>query len=163
MLHDNTDQRAYGGMTDSEGRFGIGSVAPGRYWMQFERVGFWPGGTIREMGHQIVLEPGQKMDDLNLTMIPSGAITGRVLDASGEPVESAEVQAEGPGGTAQPAFTDEEGRFRLGGLAPGRYRIRAQPGMQLPFPPERRTDGTQEVHHSSLIFRTPSPRGADRA
>ncbi|HNY40550.1 MAG TPA: carboxypeptidase-like regulatory domain-containing protein, partial [Bryobacteraceae bacterium] len=43
------------------------------------------------------------------------------------------------------ATTDEKGQYRLGGLGAGKYRVRAMP-TALPFPPEVRTDGSEEPH-----------------
>lgn len=75
---------------------------------------------------------------------PPGRLTiaGRVVDASGRPVEGAAVLAvpaegHGPGGVsagsdvriAAAATTEEDGRFLLRGIDPGRYQVRAsQPG-----------------------------------
>ena len=55
-----------------------------------------------------------------------GAITGRVLDAAGQPVLSAEVQAlsnSASMGIIPTAHTDKDGRFALGRLPPETYRL----------------------------------------
>ena len=44
--------------------------------------------------------------------------------------------------------TDDRGQFRIGGLSPGKYRVRAVP-QSLPLPPEIRTDGTVEVYYAA--------------
>lgn len=57
---------------------------------------------------------------------PSGAITGRVLDADGRPVFNAEVQAfntESGTGKVPTAYTDEQGVFLIKNLKPGAYRL----------------------------------------
>ena len=47
--------------------------------------------------------------------------------------------------------TDANGNFRIGGLAPGKYRVRA--GQEfVPFQPEIRTDGTEQIHYSPTYF-----------
>ena len=55
----------------------------------------------------------------------SGVITGRVIDAAGAPIAGATVAVTS---NAQPvsdiaSLTDADGRFRRGGLAPGRYTL----------------------------------------
>ncbi|HTI50942.1 MAG TPA: carboxypeptidase-like regulatory domain-containing protein, partial [Planctomycetaceae bacterium] len=69
----------------------------------------------------------------------------RVTNAAGEPVEDVELRAE-PDFAAPDsrARTDANGRFRIGGLAPGQYRLRAIP-QNTWTPPEQRTDGTTDV------------------
>jgi hypothetical protein len=79
-----------------------------------------------------------------VSLLPPGKITGRVLDAEGEPVPGAEVSLEGHNAdrrqrgsaAAEPnassytdrrsARADEQGRFRFVDVAPGRYRLAAE-------------------------------------
>jgi hypothetical protein len=101
---------------------------------------------------QISLSPGDARTEVKLKLIPSGSIVGRVLDGDGQPMESVDVAAmidsnQYYGGTT----TDEKGNFRLGGLPPGKYRLRAKP-QSPPFPPEIRTDGTEEVHYRRTFY-----------
>ncbi len=60
-------------------------------------------------------------------LLPESTITGRVIDAAGRPVEGARVahRSMGPsfGFPRDATRTDAEGRFRLGGLTPGTYRL----------------------------------------
>jgi hypothetical protein len=44
--------------------------------------------------------------------------------------------------------TDDRGQFRIGGISPGKYRVRAVP-QALPLPQEIRTDGTAEVYYAA--------------
>ena len=48
-------------------------------------------------------------------------------------------------------MTNDAGQFRIGGLTPGKYRVRAVP-QQPPLPPEIRTDGTAEVHYAATYY-----------
>jgi len=86
---------------------------------------------------------------------PAGAVTGLVLDANGEPVEGALVEAEGSG-RGKRTTTDEKGEFRIGGLAPGRYPIKAVPNelylSTLPSVKETRLDGSEELHHAPTYY-----------
>lgn len=57
----------------------------------------------------------------------SGAIAGQVLNAEGQPEAGIRVQAANaafaPRGSLPVAVTDEEGKFRIEGLAPGTYNL----------------------------------------
>ena len=142
----------YGALSNAEGKFTITRLPPGPYSVSADRVGFvmtGQGGAIRPL--TFTLAPGEKKADLKLTLTPTGAITGRVLDASGEPAPGVMVQPIGGGG-GQSTTTDEQGRYRLGGLRPGKYRVRATPQQGLPFGNEIRTDGTSDVHQSATYY-----------
>ncbi|MGA1345894.1 MAG: carboxypeptidase regulatory-like domain-containing protein [Ilumatobacteraceae bacterium] len=60
--------------------------------------------------------------------LPGGAITGSVIDASvGDPVAGALVElfaVDDPVDTLTTAATDADGRWRLGGVAPGEFTVR---------------------------------------
>src|ERR1035441_5070855 len=77
-------------------------------------------------------------------MVTLGGISGRVLDAGGQPVEGLQVHAEQGERTAHSGVTDDRGQYRIGGLDPGGDRGRGQT-QNLPVPPEIRTDGTTEI------------------
>ena len=53
----------------------------------------------------------------------AAGVTGRVTDPDGRPLGGAQVLAEGAGAGA---VTDEQGRYEIAGLAPGRYVLRAR-------------------------------------
>jgi hypothetical protein len=151
----NPSPQAYGALTSREGTFTISRLPPGRYTVSADRIGFVPPAVMLANGGatgnaMITLGPGEKKEDLKLTLTPTGAITGRVLDSSGEPVPNVAVQAEGGNGS-QGATTDEQGRYRIGSLRPGKYRVLASP-QQLSFGMEIRTDGTKEAHYSATYY-----------
>ncbi len=154
----NNKQQTYGALTNGEGKFTIAPLPPGRYSASVERVGFVerPSSDM-DRSRDITLGPGDKREDLQLTLTPTGAISGRVLDPGGEPVQGCNVSAESDAGGAGSATTDDRGQFRIGGMAPGKYRILASP-FSLPFPPEIRTDGTREIH----VARSWYPASLDR-
>jgi len=94
------------------------------------------------------LAAGEKREKLTVKMDPVGVITGRVLNPDGDPVEGATISiyvGSRRANNALGAQTDDRGEYRIGGLAPGRYRLRAAT-RELPLPPEVRTDGTREEH-----------------
>jgi hypothetical protein len=136
------DGQSWGAMTTPDGRFSIAGVPPGSYSLKIERAGFAvPPDFPEEM------EIGSDDNsNLHFALTPEGAITGRVTDAAGQPVEDVEIRAESDFASpdSSRARTDANGEFRIGGLAPGQYRVRAIPQNSY-APPEQRTDGTTDV------------------
>jgi hypothetical protein len=144
----------YGALTTADGKFSAIGMKPGSYAVTAARVGFvMPRASLSRV--KVTLKADEKVSDVRVKLTPVGAITGRVTDADGTPVERAEVIAEGVGKTIQ-SSTDEKGQFRVGSLPPGRYRVRAsREGMMyhsLMRHPEIRTDGTTEVHAATTYY-----------
>ena len=140
-------QRSFGAMTTAEGKFSVTGLPGGNYYVAAERSGF----TFNWRGPGLELKPGEHKDDVKLTLTPTGAIAGTVVDANGEPVEHCTVTAESRRGGQWQSPVDAQGRFRIGGLLPGKYRIKATPEEEQ-TPPEIRTDGTLEAHYSQTYY-----------
>lgn len=125
--------------TASDGRFLFENLKPGTYSLKATLGGYAPaeygqrGPNSR--GMTITLKPGQKMQAVSLTMTPGGTITGRIVDANGDPLSRALVQAQKlvyqeTGRslvTVQAVPTDDKGEYRLFWLPPGKYFISALP------------------------------------
>jgi hypothetical protein len=136
----------YGALTNAEGKFTIPNIPAGNYNIMMDRVGFLDmNGPAAK---NLKLSAGEKKDALKLKLTPTGTITGRVLDADGRPVEFVQVTAESGNRTERSGVTDDRGVYRIGGLRPGKYRVKAAP-QEIPVPPEIRTDTTVEVHYSA--------------
>lgn len=142
----NPAPRTYGALSGADGKFSINSMAAGTYTVAAERVAF-----LTSRAEPVKLSAGETRTDLEVKLRPPGAITGRVLDAEGEPMERVNVSASINDGDAANATTDKKGEFRIGGLAPGKYRVSAKPPSE-DLPQEIRTDGTAEVHHRRTYF-----------
>jgi hypothetical protein len=140
--------RSYGAMTTPDGKFSITGVPEGGYGIEARRVGFAsprPGGT------SVTLHAGERDHDLRLPLTPAGAIVGRVLDAGGEPVDHAGVSARGKIGTAG-SQADWKGRFRIGGLLPGSYRLEASPSGWAQHSKAPGPDGTGATESSTAYY-----------
>jgi hypothetical protein len=127
------------GIADADGRYEFTGLAPGNYilWagppegrathlsqMAGETA---PGFVVR--GSTIKLEAAQRRTGEDLALCRSLAIEGRVVSALDEPLADVEVQVVRLDG-ARPqasAHTDDRGDYRVFGLEPGRYRVRARP------------------------------------
>ena len=84
--------------SDSNGRFFFENVAPGTYRL-FASVdgGFVPAEygqrTPTGEGTVVAIAADQRITGLQLTMVPTGAIAGRIYDKNGEPLGNAQVMA----------------------------------------------------------------------
>ena len=147
--------KTYGAMTTAEGKFAIQGLVPGEYQASVERTGFFmpaqPGGRN---WLAVSLKANEKKEFVKLQLAPLGSIAGRVVDAKGDPMEGVAVTVDTGQGSSNTAFdsTDEQGRFRLMGLTPGKYRVKAMVPGGVTTTPEIRTDGTEEVRYVPTYF-----------
>lgn len=115
--------------TDDEGRFRADGLSAGSYTIQ-----------VHAPGYVLPSEPTARRryrlgDSVTLTLIKGGVITGAVTTPTGEPVVGIAVQAirardqEGRPLTslnlAGERLTDDRGVYRMYGLQPGSYKVRA--------------------------------------
>lgn len=79
--------------TDEKGQYLFENLEPGRYTLAAQKNGFAPGfyGARGNSlaGIPVELIKGQDMKDLNWKLSPNAVITGKVLDAEGEPIQNA--------------------------------------------------------------------------
>jgi hypothetical protein len=131
-------------LTDEDGRFVFVRVAAGEYRLDVQKTGYVPFPGTPGRPHTIQVAAGQALDDINVQLQRGGAITGRLLDTSGEPLTDAGVMAlrRMTAGGASPRYiptsgpgqqTNDLGEFRLPGLAPGEYIVVATPRRQFAF------------------------------
>ncbi|MBI3668020.1 MAG: carboxypeptidase regulatory-like domain-containing protein [Acidobacteria bacterium] len=135
--------RPLGAVTDDDGRFLITVTDPGRYILSASRNGYvhqqYGQRGPRRPGTTLTLGRGQRLRDIVFRLVPTAVISGRVVDEDGEPLPAVQVQAlttnyrEGRRQLGQVSMTatNDLGEYRLYGLAPGRYHIRAvyTPGL----------------------------------
>lgn len=130
--------------TDPDGRFLFRGLPPGRYSLRVSRRGFLDfEGLPGQLGPAAVAvgegDAGSK--ELRVLLRLPGAIEGEVVDEDGAPFVEARVRArrvsEVGGETRytwrEEAEVDDEGRFRVFGLPPGRYVVEAAPPPQQPL------------------------------
>ncbi len=131
--------------TGSDGRFEIKQAAPGRYRFWASHTGYI-GQQYRakgvNQGAVLTLAPGQEVNNVLFRLVRAAVVSGRIVDESGEPMAklavtalrkpSAEEKEDwGPaakklqfiGSTA--AMTDDRGEYRIFGLKPGEYYLKA--------------------------------------
>lgn len=97
-----------------EGTFDVKGLLPGRYQVTVNVT----GASSRN------LEADAGAADLLIRFSQGAKVSGRVTGPDGRGVAAASVWAQGKEGGGN-ATTDDDGRYAIGGLAPGTYRIAA--------------------------------------
>ncbi len=132
----NASGERYETTTTAGGRFAIGDIEPGQYHIWADRRGY--SSTVSTTGKArgrttLSLDPGQHLEGIVLRMPPQAVITGRALDEDGDALPNVGVyllryafrrgkrQLE----ECDQASTNDLGEYRMFGLSPGKYYLRA--------------------------------------
>lgn len=101
---------AYETVTDVEGRYAI-AARPGEAVVSASHPDYTEG--------RVTLSLGRGPQTFDFRLMPAAVVSGTVIDsATAAPVSGATVDAGG-----KSVITDRDGRFRLGGLDPGKLRL----------------------------------------
>jgi hypothetical protein len=124
--------------SDEKGRFQSLDVPPGRYNMTAWKARYAStelGQTTFEgTGRPLTVGAGDQLERADVALLRAAAITGRVVDDLGEPIQRAIVIAYKPGyqtrGRAlvpgSQSTTNDRGEYRIAQLLPGDYYVAAQ-------------------------------------
>ena len=124
--------------TDNEGKYEFKDLPAGRYRLQVSKAGYvtLEYGQARpfEAGKPLDLAESTPLDKTDFSLPRGSVITGRITDEFGDPIADAAVQAmryQFTNGQRQlvaagrQASSDDIGQFRIFGLMPGDYIVRA--------------------------------------
>lgn len=121
--------------TDEDGHFQLTHIPAGNYLVQtFTPAFVGPSDEMRgRAGKVINLSEGEAVEDIDIALTRGGVITGRVIDANGQPLvqESVHLTALDERGQKRGVnmpysfmlTTDDRGVYRLFGVPAGRYIV----------------------------------------
>jgi protocatechuate 3,4-dioxygenase beta subunit len=131
---------------DGGGAFEFRGLSPGTYRIVASKPGYEPivadapplGRRILYSGRSVTLVAGEATDPIDIPLAPLATLSGVVLDDNGDPLQGASVQLltiHYEAGRRQlvsaevaARVTDDVGRYRLFGIAPGQYVVSAAIG-----------------------------------
>jgi protocatechuate 3,4-dioxygenase beta subunit len=135
--------------SDDDGRYEFSGLPAGTYRIAAARPGFsmppdkLPRFGLAGLGVEAVVGSDDDRDRVDLALQPWGAISGRVLDEAGDPVQGAyvglmTVRYERGRRRLVPAaspqrYTNDRGEFRIYAVPPGQYVLAASVGDTLAF------------------------------
>lgn len=113
--------------TDEDGNYRITKVPPGNYEVIPASPVYIPG----EFRKSLIVGKNETVENVDITLLRGGVITGKVTDADGNPVidETVYVLASATTGQRLPYFrnirTDDRGIYRAYGVPAGKYTVSA--------------------------------------
>ena len=125
--------------TDDTGRFVLRGVGQGRQTVYTSKPGWAPTPYRGSAGTRVMVsDPGDRVENVTVTMAPAAGMTGTVFDHEGRPTAGAGVavwQYVPPERRTSPttpvavmrATTDARGQYRIHSLSAGRYLVSAAP------------------------------------
>jgi len=130
--------KSYTAVSDADGRFILDQIAPGQYRLTASRPGYTPGVFTKDGSQNLRIQAAQPLKDLRFALQPFGVIAGQIVDENAEPMTEIRVSALRNSyrkgrrmhmSTGVPAAVDDQGRFRIANLAPGKYILAATPAQ----------------------------------
>ena len=115
--------------SDANGEFAIETLDPGRYAVR----AFHDGYVFKGTATILTLSPGQRVENISVSLTPGGIISGHVVDESGKVLAGTSVElmkysfANGRRdlNVVSNVSTNKSGEYRMEGLQSGQYFLRA--------------------------------------
>src|SRR5262245_41645292 len=89
--------QSYTATTTTTGQFGFQNLEPGQYRLSATRSGYvrteYGARVPNKPGLPITVNPGQKLTDVVLQLMPASTISGRIFDRDGEALANVTVEA----------------------------------------------------------------------
>jgi hypothetical protein len=144
-----------GAITGSDGKFTLRDLDPGTYVLTVERDGYV---VPRGVSQTVQVQAGQTTADVKLKLQRTGAVSGRILAADGDPVCNVSVlvspvraRKDDHSGNRF-ATTNDRGEYRVFQIVPGEYRLSAT------YSPRSGFDGVR-IQPAAKADAAPAPGG----
>jgi hypothetical protein len=123
------------GRTDADGIYELKNVPTGNYFIAASAPGFVTGKENDMLAklRYVTVVGGKSVGPFDFELVREGVIAGIVTDVAGKPIPSIPITVStesvpagaGPGRYAENIRTDNQGRYRVVGMPPGKYRVAA--------------------------------------
>jgi hypothetical protein len=162
-------QGGLGEITDAKGKFTLRDVDPGVYTLSVERDGYV---VARGQPQTVSVQAGQTTSDVKLKLLRTGAVSGRILDADGDPISGVGVvilpaRAIKNARPVSFATTNDRGEYRIFHIPPGGYRVSATytptegyDGVRMQRPAGAEAASGSEAYPTMYYPATTDPRQA---
>jgi hypothetical protein len=117
--------------TDATGTFSIDNLPPGTYQLMVQHQNY-PQARFGAVRKKVEVRAGEKAGPVEVELLPPASVTGRFFDEDGDPLVGCSAQlhpAKNPDQGVQmqgATGSNEEGDYRLFGVASGKYILSAQ-------------------------------------
>ncbi len=129
----SSNVKGYRARSDQAGMYRITNLPAGNYEISTLTPALIPSNESTAL----VVADGEQLEDVNISLVPGGVITGKITNAQGEPligefVRIEPVHEDFPRGINRQVMdrlysgdnsTDDRGVYRAFGLPPGKYRV----------------------------------------
>ena len=141
-VYDSSDDFVASASTNPAGQYTVLGLAPGSYKVGFYDQGddshlvqFYNGRATLDSADPVVVAGGSATSGIDASLAQAGTVAGKVTDASTQsPVEGVDVQVlDSAGDDVGDGSTDASGRYSVGGLPTGSYRVEFLPGSGQPY------------------------------
>jgi protocatechuate 3,4-dioxygenase beta subunit len=116
-----SERRDYRAASGEDGTFRFASVADGHYTLAAGREGYG-----REERFDALAVEGGPVEGVEIVLAAAAIVSGRILGLPAEDLPRVHVQAERLEGEVESGLVVPEGRYEVGGLAPGEWRVTAR-------------------------------------
>ena len=140
--------------SDDKGNYRL-QAEPGAYSVTVEGDGYVV--SSHSQPKTIVVQGRQTLSDVNLELIRTGAISGRIVDHDGDPMPRVSVELRSVRERKPPslsALTDDRGVYRIYQIPPGKYYLSAvyQPAYQVREIQMQASDGASEEGYATTYY-----------
>jgi hypothetical protein len=149
--------------TNAQGIFRFENLDSGAYTATASRDGYV--ADRKAPPTVVTIQPDKTESEITLKLVRTGAISGRVIDADGDPAARASVSFGPLTGTLSlgPTSTNDRGEYRAFGIPPGKYRVVVawSSSIEAPSPtPVRLASGEEQTYRPTWYPGTPDRKQA---